>query len=310
MIARLVALAVLLVVCSACDQKPKHPPVPLPADPDAALEETRAVYLSLQPSVADAHGFIETNKCDSVTFSALIGAAGAAVDVRAAVDADGSMHRLPLEYPECYPERSKSRNSKDVFDAVLVNGLVTGDRALLEQTFAYGKAHGWVMGPGVLSRTFMPTTLRGQYARAIRALGGTEHKPEVSYDQVWTPGLTGYEAHLQVTSILTYGRTFGGVTDVGLARLREHRFRQPRNPFYAAAYWRYSGDEAAAAEARESLRNAQWFPPDRLPTSADRCDPWMIQRDDGPDWLPCPDEARTHSGGDFLLAHAVLTGRI
>lgn len=293
----------LLVSCGKPEHEPSRPA------PVVELEAKRDLYAALLPSVADPDGFIEWTHCDSIHFTALVGASGIPVNLRAAIDETGKVHRRPPRHPECYPEFSKSENSKDVFVMLLLYGLVERDLALLEHVFDYGKAHGWVMGEGPLSRSYLTPTLQGQYAQAIGQLGGKSH-PEGIYPQVWTPGLTGYQAHLQVISILAYGLTFGAVNDVGLDRLREHAHRQPRNPFFTAAYYRYSGDEGAKSKAIESLLDDRLWPIDRLPTSADRCESWLIQRDEGDGWTPCPERGRTHSGGDFLFSHAVLTGRI
>lgn len=342
----IIFLLVAALGCVGCDQKPKHPAVPPPEGEgdqlDADIAWTRETYVAKQPEVADADGFIDRDRCDSSTFTALLGAAGVRVNLRAALDQDGKPLRRPATLDACYPTWSASDNSKDQLVAWLLNGIVTGDVELLEHVLSYGRAHKWIMGRGPISRTFMPTTLRGQYARAIKALGGREHERELTFDQLWTPGLDGFEAHLQVISILAYGRTFGGITEVGLQRLREHTERQPRNPLFAAAYWRYSGDGSARERARAVLADVTLFPRDRLPTSADRCEAWLTQRDEivpvyrestqvfvdrsgaarvvntvevvgtkiNDDWLPCPDQGRTHSGGDFLLADAVLYGKI
>ncbi len=78
--------------------------------------------------------------------------------------------------------------------------------------------------------------------------------------------------------------------------------------------FRYSPDaperEAAKSEALAMLLNEGFFPSDGLPTSANYCTDWLTQRDDDPkDWSPCPDEAKTHSGGEFLFAAALLLGK-
>jgi hypothetical protein len=303
-----VFMVVLALAVSSCG-KDEEKNRPNDGFPDDYLAAKASVITSLLPTVRDEDGFVEFDKCDSVHWSALTGAVAGGVNIRAAVDDSGKLHRRPARHPECYPDDSKSENSRDAFLMVLVYALMHDDLDLVDGFFRYGRSHAWVMGEGPLSRTFFTPNMQALYAQAVEHLGGPSYLERLQPIQ-WFSDLTGYEAHLQVMSVLAYGRIHGYITEKGLEVLEASYERQPRNPLFAAAYYRFSGVEQARADAVRSLADEGLWPADRLPTSAERCEPWLNQRDSESDsWLPCPDEGRTHSGGDFLYAHAVLSGR-
>jgi hypothetical protein len=59
------------------------------------------------------------------------------------------------------------------------------------------------------------------------------------------------------------------------------------------------------------LDNPGLWPNDRLPTTADRLEPWLPQRDNGPDWKPSAQApAVTHHGADFLFVYALMEGKL
>ena len=297
-----------LYLAFACGH-PKDDVEPRLGVEDGPLSAKRELYQSLLPTVSDEDGAVEFDKCDSIHWSALTAAATRPINIRAFVDKAGKLHRRPARYAECYPAFSKSENSRDAFLMVLAYAVQWEDLALLEQLFAYGRGHAWIMGKGALSRTVFTPNMQSLYAQAIQHLGGPSHLERLS-PVVWTKDGTGFEAHLTVMSILTYGKINGGITEKGMEVLEHHWQREPRNALYAAAYYRYSGVEQARWDAVHALSSNEIWPTDRLPTSAERCEPWLTQRDaNGTGWQPCPEEGRVHSGGDFLLAEAVLSGR-
>jgi hypothetical protein len=178
------------------------------------------------------------------------------------------------------------------------------DLPLLEDLYQYGEENNWVMGGGDIARTGM-RTLRGTLAAAIHKLGGP-HRPaaELITDPQLAPK-TGYEAHLQILSILLRGEIYGEIPQRHLFIINSLATNSPDSPIMqaAAARWlggKYVGRFLAAA------RNWTYFPADRLPTSADRCIDWATQQKNPADWAPCPEEGRIHSGGDLLFAMYVF----
>ena len=299
---------IILGLCLVACGHPKDDVEPGKGYEDGPLSIKRYAYTTMLPTVSDEDGFVETDKCDSIHWSALTAAVTRPINIRAVIDGKGKLHRRPPRYEECYPEHSKSENSRDAFLMVLAYAVAWQDLPLLEGIFAYGREHAWKMGAGPISRTLWTGNLIGLFAQAIEHLGGPSHIERLS-PILWTKDGEGYEAHLAVISILVYGKIHGGITEKGYEVLEHHYQRQPRNPLYAAAYYRYSGVEQARADAVRSLLDESLWPSDRLPTSADRCEPWLTQRDaEGAGWQPC-DEGKVHGPGDYLFAEAVLSGR-
>jgi len=301
------SFALAFLALFSCAKPGKHRPNG--GSPQSELDTKAATYTSLIPGIQDEDGFVETDKCDSVHWSALVGAVTDTVRVEAAFDSSGKLHRRPPRYPECYPRYSKSENSRDAFLMVLVYALATHNLDIAETVFDYAKRHKWVTGRGPVSRTYFTPNLQALYAQAIEHLGGPRHN-ERYFPIHWSKTEKDYEAHLQAMSVLAFSLIHGYVNDDGFDVLRSYYTKQKKNPFFAALYYRYSNSEEAKNAAIETLSNEKLFPVEHLPTSAERCEPWLPQRDFGPDWLPCYDSQRVHSGGDYLLTHAILTGRL
>jgi hypothetical protein len=299
-------LLLTILLLAGCGHTQRTEPVGGYQDPELLAKGD--FYSSLLPRVSDPDGFIEVDKCDSVHFSALLSAATIKFNVRAAVDDVGKLHRRPLRYKECYPDESKSENSRDAYLMVLAYILAYEDLDLAETFFSYGQNHSWVMGAGELSRTAFTPNMQAMYALAIQHLGGKSY-PERLYKIVLSANQAGYAAHLEVLTVLLLGKINGYIDAHNLGVLKNYYHKQPHNPLFAAAYYRYSGNEEARMASVATLKDERLFPSDRLPESKDRCEQWLVQRDEGDDWQPCPEEGRTHSGGDFLFTEAVLAGR-
>jgi hypothetical protein len=303
-----VTAAILATIACERDEKPAPNPESLPDD----LVAKRALYVERTPEVADADGAVEVEQCDSGHFSFLraVGA-GIPINARAFMDAERKVHRRTLSYKECYPDESGSSVSADELLYLLAYGVKFKDRQLLQDVFSYGKEHAWVMGEGDIFRTIMRPSLQSLYARALRALGGPDFAERII--PPFEPGARkGFEAQLQVVSILVDLNVTGALTSPQLEALRDQAARQPGNALFMCAASRF--DPSLKQAAWDLLREEKIWPRDRLPTTDDYCDSWVTQRDritpegENDDWQPCPERPRKHSGGDFLFAVAVCAG--
>jgi hypothetical protein len=190
-----------------------------------------------------------------------------------------------------------------VFLGLFFESFHNGRLGRLERLHAYGVENGWKLGEGGQDRTLLTPNMVRILARIIAKLGGTEHEEEMNYPSVWPSGLEGYEAHLQVLSVLLLGEVDGKITKEMRERLDEHYGRNRDNGLFAAGFHRYAdGDFEVVAS---SLLNESWFPSERLPHSNDRCEEYLFQRELGSDWEPC-DEDITHSGSDYLFVAGLL----
>ncbi len=300
-------LLIALLALSACGSPHESQPSELPA----ALQAKRALYLDLVKSEQGLAGFIDLEACDSVLYSGLLGAAGADVTLTAARDGSGTWTRNPTR--DCYTDGgSDSTFSRDMYMGLLWYAAETKNLALVQETYDYCNAHstniglGCVFGKGsildpkyIISPNLVATT-----AELLYRLGGEDHPIARNLYTKESSGLSGFQAHLSVLHILLRGKLTGSIPQSSLDRLAEQIDRQPSNALFQLAYHKYhDGDQAAAIEG---LSNEAWFPANRLPSSADRCEQYIFQRDFGADWMPCPEENKTHSGTDFLFATKLL----
>ncbi len=293
----------LLVACQKPDNKPNPP------EPREAIAAKQAFYRAEAPKARDAHGAILTDKCDSAHFTFLEGTVSDPVDMESFIDPSGKLHRRPLDYPECWPQFSGSESSKEMYGYGALYALKKNDLKWVQDRFDYGVSHQWVMGDGALSRVFLTPSVRGELAQAIDALGGHKY-PDRLISVPRPKGLRGYEAFAQAVGVVFEGARFGAITDDSRQVILDHAGRNPRNAFFACLAARWGSGNLIAAQT--VLLDPAIFPDDRLPTSADYCEPWIIQREDTDSeaWGPCPDENKVHPAGAFLLAAAVCQGEL
>lgn len=295
----MIALAILCMVACGKKEDAQDPP----SMPSPALLAKVQKYLELQAEVEDQDGVIEGEDCDSAHWNLLRSVGGRRVNARLFMDGDRRLHRRTARYPECYPGRSDSTMSPDMLLFALAYGMDSRDLGLIQDIFSYGKEHSWIMGDGDRARTLMRPNMQGLYARAIKNLGGPDFAEWLLPNPI-VGNPSGYEAQLQVVNVLVDACVNGGIGQDGKDALRAQVARQPNNALFLAALSRFDAD--VQGRAQDALLNGRIWPADRLPTSADRCEQWLTQRDEGADWDPCPAEGHKHSGGDFLFASAIF----
>lgn len=305
-----ITISVMFLFLLSCGQHKEKVTTVNTVASDATRAQLRDRYDLYLEGLKSRHqgpaGFILSEACDSLLFTGLVAATvpDIAVDLTAARDAGGAWHRRPLSLPECYPEFSGSSISRDMLVGVLWYAWRTKRLDIAEQLLSYGHAHGWVMGAGPYSRTYVMPGLQSTIAEVVYRLGGHNDAALRSFPQVYGDA-DGYELHLQVLLILLRGELTGNIGDWALEKLQTAFTSNQRNALYAYAHAKWvSGDYAPAYAA---LADANYFPPDRLPSTKKYCAEWLWQRDLGADWQPCPSEnSKEHSGADWLFVYGLL----
>ena len=300
----------IILLCVSC-QKPIHKPVPsVPIEKTKAerLAEKKNKYLSLQSTALDKDGWPTTySPCDAVGFLALCKTAGGCqkADFFDAEQGPGLWQRN--QHKNCVElGQSKTSISKDM----LMMGFLYGVYGMDKQTAIgyfyrleeYGKANDWVMGyPSEtidhLARVYMTPTMTLTLYNIIEWL---TQKPQTQKMEGVQRVPRGYQAHLRVIDIMIQGKINDGIDAVQMKDLSELHDRDPRNALYQAVFHRWRDGEMG--EVADILLDEKLFPSDHLPTSADRCEAYLWQRDQGKDWDGC-DEGHTHDGIDFLFAY-------
>ncbi|CAB4169962.1 hypothetical protein UFOVP901_22 [uncultured Caudovirales phage] len=277
---------ILILFLTACG---KHQPKP-PTVVNSAIVEKANLYKSLHKDWAHGGG------CDSLGFTALCKISGGCADVNI-FDAEsasepGRWYRNASQ--KCFDEgKSASDISKDMFAMLLPYLYATGDQTNLKEIYAYGKAKGWVMGRGPMSRTvitppmiFMLQIMIGR----VEPIASQKIK-------------AGYEKHLDVMSFYSQTLYKNGMDLTDYETLRKYAEESPRNALMQALYHKYKdGDQSKTIAI---LMDETLFPSGRLPTPSDRCEEYLWQRDDLPkDWASCG-TIGVHDGVDFLIAAKV-----
>jgi hypothetical protein len=285
-----IASLVLCLLALSCQKKPAQPAKQV----DSKVKAKAELYKSL-------HNGWAHDKCDSLGFTSLCKLSGGCqdVDIYQAEGEAGRWYRSPEH--DCFDlGQSKSDISKDMLMMLFPYLYATGDKQNLREIYDYGKANGNVMGRGPLSRTFMTPPMVFLLQRMIGFNVSVKSETPVVKK-------AGFEKHLDAVALLTKSMVGDGLNLVEYEEIRKYSQESPRNALFSALYNKYR--DGNQQQAIDILLDESLFPSDRLPTSQERCEEYLWQRDDDPkDWGPC-DANRTHDGVDFLFA-AYVAGQI
>jgi hypothetical protein len=275
-----------------------------------ALQTKRQTYQEQLDEALDQYGFVEG--CDGLLFTSLLHAGGIDVDYSQAESTTEPGRWYRSVEKDCFSSgRSASTISRDMLIGLAVALWEAEDLAATERLIEYTDDNRGILGEAedqetLLSRAFMSPTLEAIYHELRFRLGG-ENSARRGYIPDFSLELTGFQAHLQALGILLRGTFYNGVFDKDYDVLKSLQERQPRNALFQYLYQGYSnsdGDLVADILLDESL-----FPTDRLPTSADRCEAYLWQRDQASeDWEPCPEKEEIHPAVDFFIVSNLLLG--
>lgn len=267
---------------------------------DLNLSQKFDFYLSESEKLKKSDGWL-TDDCDSLMWSSLYKAIGGNIDLDLARDEGGKWHRTTSH--DCYPARSKSEISQDMILALMFSTLHEKNLDRIEKLIAYGENHPgplgtWKMGEGDITRSLLRPPLQ-KLAYLIRDnLKG--QKQFVSLD---------FTDHLSTLHLFLLAKLQNGANSETVLWFRYYADKSPKNALFSAIAKRYG--IAVKIDPNKILMDESLFPSDRLPGSVERCEQYLWQRDEGSnDWKPCPNESKTHPGIDFLIAAAIVLGKI
>jgi hypothetical protein len=278
----LASLAFCLLALSCQKHEPKKP-----KQINSSVVEKAELYKRLHAGWAHQGG------CDSLGFTALAKLAGGSgeADILQAEGEPGRWYRNPSK--TCYDTgASKSDISKDMFIMLLPYLYASKDQQNIQEIYDYGQKNGWVMGRGYLSRTFLTPSV----IFLIEQMLGVWRTESLSKDIQ----KAGFEKHLDAIYLINKWMVNGTIDSLQYEQIRRYREENPKNALMQAIYHKF-GDDGDQSETIAILLDETLFPNDRLPTSKDRCEEYLWQRDPGYDWLPC-DSDKIHDGVDYLIA--------
>ncbi len=277
-----------------------------------------ATYKQLLPLVKDDYGFVESDKCDSLLFTGLLRAVYPDdSNMKAAQGKPGEWFRRPLVngHDTCYADgNSGSTISRDMLMGLFWYIWRNKRLDMAQDLWNYGKAHNWIMGSGEISRTLMTPGLKATLAEIIYQLGGDNHIISRSVPQAYSLSSTGFPVHLDMLHIGIRAELTGTIDDLvvigtpePIEVLTHHYKRSPNNAMISYLYHKYV--DGNYTKALSLALNPSWFPADRLPNRGDRKEPFLWQRDYGPDYLPDPNPAthsHEHSGADYIFVVSLI----
>lgn len=260
----------------------------------SALHAKVELYRRLSGFTGDTFGYIHS-KCDGVGFTALCkiggGCSHAEIFWSESTSEPGRWFRHPSK--DCFPDESRSDDSNDHAIMRMLYFYAVGDRASARRFKDYIDAHGGELGRNDGSADGMSAT-KFAYPVLLAALAGRK-------DNRLGFGPTGYQAHLMDLYMILDAALAGKIDPTSLYFARQQIAVGPHNALAQAIVHKYTdGDQSAAIAV---LMDEKLFPADRLPTSAERCEEYLWQRNENSgDWEPCPAEGKIHSGTDLLFA--------
>ena len=268
------------------------------------LLDKHNIYLELIKSAQDEHGFILSDECDSLLFTGLVGSVPKVkVDIDAAFDkVSQRWMRRPIECP-CYPIGAASTISRDMLIGLAWYTYFNKRLDISEQIIKYALSHWCIMGEAAtlkdkFGRCFLSPGLLATYAEISYRLGGPNRWWLRWLPQYESPEVVGFESHLSVLHIILRKKLTNSSKYDKL--LKMHSERQPNNALFQVAVGNKNAVETI-------LRDSRLFPEDRLPTSKDRVEQYLFQRDEGSDWLPdLVNPEKVHSGLDFMITYFLL----
>jgi len=273
----------------------------------ASIESQYEAYKELIATTQqDANGFVETNTCDSLLFSALLGSSGIEVNLEAARDDVGQWHRRPLSYTECYPGSSASTISKDQLLGLMINIWHNKRLDLAEGLYNYGVEYVFVYGQGPVSDVVMTPSMIATLCEIMYRLGGPDHPVERAVPQLYTLSNVGSPAHLDVLTILLRNFLVGSISATELEVVNTQFGREPTNALFAYAHALFT--DGNYQQAADTLLNQSLFPVGRLPAASDRGVHYLWSVD-ASGWGADQGDSRVWAGVDFEYVAALILGK-
>lgn len=293
---RLLLTFLLLTACS----KPNK--AVLTSSPLDEVKAKRDLYMKLAIDQRDEYGWLKP-KCDGLLFNSLAAYAGFPVDPLIAEKEPGLWERHPSF--DCFTTgQSRSTISKDMFAGLFLYLLQQHDRENIKEIKEYCDNHEILAGTACVMG--QASDLEAYWGRVVFNPAQRIEMARMLKMRIMTEATEiDFESHLDVLRIYRSYWIDKGLSDGDVNRLKAHAARQPNNAMFQILAHKFT--DGNQEQALGILKNEAWFPSDRLPTTKERKADYLWQREEGQDWLPCPDcEEITHPGIDLMIAVKLL----
>ena len=275
-----------------------------------ALTRKAQVYDVRYTQALDTYGFVRG--CDGLLFTSLLVASGRPQPISLAEDQKqpGKWHRSALQ--DCLVTgQSKSTISRDMLLGLALALWQTKDGAAITRLLAFSEKSKGILGEAtdretLLSRTSMSPGLLALYSEMNFLITGTTSASRGYFPEVQKP-LFGFEAHLQVLNLILKAALYGGIISQDLNVMKRLAESEVKNALFQAVYHGFTdGDGSSVARI---LLDTSLFPETSLPSSRQRCEPYLWQRVAATaDWKPCIEKSEEHPAVDFIWVKALIDG--
>lgn len=276
--AALLILICLMAGATTCGKKKDEQPI-ISSPKKAELYELYLKKITEAEARRSKDGWLGTAECDAMLWTGKYSCAAKDVNI------------LPAEYPE-QPGRFNRRPapffcevnagsatswSRDMGMGLITYAFCNDNLAVLQRHASYGVSKQWKMGePLDDGRVVYTPSVIGHLYQAIYTLGGADNANRV-WPSIYSQGLEGFQAHLQMIDIWLKNEISQRQIDLGLNagteqenkkgvqlsisaimydRIKEHSTREPLCPFYQ--YMRGLYDSGQMTETIDLLMGDEW----------------------------------------------------
>lgn len=278
------------------------------ADKSANLKKKYSIYLGLYQKALDSFNFVAG--CDGLLFTSLLVAAGHEHDLSLAESSEQPGRWYRSADHDCYPSgKSKSSISRDMLLGLSLALWQKSDGAAVKRILQFSQKNKGILGDAIDSQELagaatMSPSLLSMLSEMDFQINATNSDNRGYFPELGK-NFSGFEAHLLALRLTLKSSLYGGLLRTDAELISSLAQKQPRNALFQALNHAFTDGDGNAAAA--ILLDEKLFPATALPTSAQRCEPYLWQRDQkSTDWLPCPEAGTTFPAVDFFWVYALL----
>ena len=162
--------------------------------------------------------------------------------------------------------------------------------------YDYANARGLKIGDGPADTVFLTPNF-------MNTLAITVGKGRVM-EELWVDPIKTHQRHVVALNAIYRNLTSNTGLKETIKVMKTFKHRDPNNLLFF--YFLAKHGKAPMTQLIDALLASHFFPDDRLPESRDRCATWVWEKDVLRE--PCPEQGKTHSGGDFMFLATLILG--
>ena len=278
------------------------------ADRQIRLKNKFAIYAKLYGNALDSFGFVAG--CDGLLFTSLLVASGFDQKISLAESRQEPGRWFRSADQNCYPSgRSRSSISRDMLLGLSLALWQKSDGASVNRMLLFSQKNKGILGDAIdsqelLGAASMSPSLLSLLSEMDFQLNGRNSENRGYFPELGK-NLKGFETNLLAMRLILKSSLYGGLLKTDSNLIAALKLNQPQNALFQTIYHAFTdGNGNVAADI---LLDEKIFPSQNLPSTNQRCEPFLWQRDqNSADWLPCPDRVEVFPAVDFFWVYALL----